>query len=76
MATLLVTLVTASYIEVNLLKKSNIPLLQKSETKIFDQETFIKNLFKVNERNNSGVLRINQILSKLLALSKRLQLIC
>ena len=57
--------------EVTLVKKCNKPLLQKSETKIFDQKRFMKNLFKVNEKNKSGVLRINQIMSKLLPLSKR-----
>ena len=31
-------------------------------------------LLKVNNKNNFGVLRINQIMSKLLTLSKRLQL--
>ena len=57
--------------EVTLVKKCNKPLLQKKETKILDQKRFIKNLFKVNEKNKSGVLRINQIMSKLLTLSKR-----
>ena len=52
--------------EVTLIKKCNKPLLQKSETKVFDQKRFIKNLLKVSEKNNSGVLRINQIMSKLL----------
>ena len=41
-----------------------------SETKIFDQKRFIKDLFKANEENNSGILGINQIMFKLLALSK------
>ena len=36
---------------------------------IFDQNRFIKNSFKVNEKNNLGFLRINQIMSKLLTLS-------
>ena len=57
--------------EVTLVKKSNKLLLQKSETNIFDQKIFIKNLFKVNGKNKSGVLRINQIMSKLLTLIKR-----
>ena len=34
----------------------------------------MKELFKVNEKYNSGVLEINQIMSKLLTLSKRFQL--
>ena len=59
--------------EVTLVKKCNKTLLQKSETKVFDQKRFIKNLLKVNEKNNSGISRINQIMSKLLILSKRLQ---
>ena len=52
--------------EVTLVKKCNKPLLQKSQTKSFDQKRFIKNLLKVSEKNNSGVSRINQIMSKLL----------
>ena len=59
--------------EVTLVKKCNKPLLQKSEIKVFDQKRFIKNLLKVSEKNNSGVLRKNQITSKLLILTKRLQ---
>ena len=55
--------------EVALVKKCNKPLQQKSETKILDQKRFIKNLLKVSEKNNSGVSRINQIMSKLLILS-------
>ena len=47
-------------------EKCSNPLLQKSETKIFDRERFMKNLFKVSEKNNLWVLRINQIMSKLL----------
>ena len=38
----------------------------KSETKNFDENGFINNLFKFNEKNNSGVLSINQKISKLL----------
>ena len=59
--------------EVTLVEKCNKPLLQKRETKVFDQKRFANNLLKVSEKNNSGVLRINQIMSKLLILSKRLQ---
>ena len=58
--------------KVTLVKKCNKPLLQKSETKIFDEKRFINNLFKVNGKNNLGFLRINQIMCKLLTLSKRL----
>ena len=62
--------------EVTLVKKCDKPLLQKSGTKIFDQNRFIKNLLKVDEKNSLDVLRINQIMSKLLTLSKRSQLNC
>ena len=54
-------------------KNDNKPLLQISETNIFDHKRFIKILFKVNEKNNSGVMGINQIRSKLLTLKKRSQ---
>ena len=57
--------------EVALVKKCNKPLLHKTGTKIFDQKKFIKNLLKVNEKNKSGILRINQIMSNLLTLIKR-----
>ena len=56
--------------EVTLVKMCNKSILQKSETKIFNQKRFIKNLFKVNAKNRSNVLRINQIMSKLLTLIK------
>ena len=36
----------------------------------------MKGLFKVNEKNNLGVLVINQLMSKLLTLSNRFQLHC
>ena len=47
--------------EVTLVKKYNKPLIQKSETKIFNRKRFIKNSFKVNEKSKSGVLRIIQM---------------
>ena len=59
--------------EVTLEKTCNNPLLQKSETKVFNQKRFIKDLLKVSEKSYSGISRINQIMSKLLILSKRLQ---
>ena len=59
--------------EVTLVKKCNKPLLQKSEKKVFDQKRFIRNLPKVSVKNNSGVSRINQIMSESLISSKRLQ---
>ena len=57
--------------EVALVKMCNKPLLQKTGAKIFDQTKFIKNLLKVNQKNKSSILRINQIMSKLLTLIKR-----
>ena len=60
--------------EVTLVKKCNKPLQQKSETKVFIQKRYIKNLLRVSKKNNLGVPRINQIMSKLLILSKSLQL--
>ena len=45
-------------------------------TKIFDKKSFIKDLLKVNQKSNSGVLGINQIMSKLPTLRKRFQLTC
>ena len=62
--------------EVTLVKKCNNPLLQLSQTKIFDQKRSIKDLFKANEKNNPDVLGINQIMSQLVTLSKRFQLNC
>ena len=55
-------------------KKCNKPLQQKSETKVFIQKRYIKNLLRESKKNNLGVPRINQIMSKLLILSKSLQL--
>ena len=48
-------------------------LLQKSEAKVFDKKRFIKALLILSEKNNSAVLRINQIMFKSLKLSTRLQ---
>ena len=62
--------------EVFLVKNCNKPLLQKSETKIFDQKRFIKTCWKSTRKNNSGVLRKSHIMPKLLTLSKRSQLNC
>ena len=53
----------------------NKPLLQQSETKIFNQKRFIKNLLKFTEKKNLGVLRLNQMF-KLLIIGKCLQLNC
>ena len=54
----------------------NKALLQIGERNIIDQKRFIENLFKVNMKNNLGVLRINQIMSTLLTLRKSFQLDC
>ena len=60
--------------EVTLVKKCNKPLLQKSETKVFDQKKiYKKTCWKSARKNNLDVSGINQIMSKLLILSKRLQ---
>ena len=49
----------------------NKPLLQKSEARLFDKKRYIKNLFKVDEKNKSSVLRILQIMPKFRTLGKR-----
>ena len=54
------------------IKKCNKPLLEKNETKVSYQIGFIKNLLKISDKNNLDVSRINQIMSKLLKLSKLL----
>ena len=59
--------------EVTLVKKCNKPLLQKSETKVLDQKKIYKKIVESSEKNNSDVSRINQIMSKLLILTKRWQ---
>ena len=51
--------------EVTLVKKYNKPLLQKSETKIFDQKRFLKKLVPSQREKNSGVLRLYQIMPKI-----------
>ena len=57
-----------------LAKKFLKPPLQKSETKIFKQKRFHKKLVQSQREKNSGILRLNKILSKLLTISKCLQL--
>ena len=59
--------------DVTLVKEYNKPLLQKSETKIFDQIRFHKKLIQSQCGENSGVFRLKQIMSKLLTKSKCLQ---
>ena len=62
--------------EVTLVKRYNKSLLQKSETKTFDQKRFQKKLVPSQQEKNLGVLRLNQIMSTLLTIRKRLQLNC
>ena len=62
--------------EVTLVKRYNKSLLQKSETKTFDQKRFHKKLVPSRREKNSCVLRLNQIMSTLLTIRKRLQLNC
>ena len=57
-------------------KKYNKPILQKRETKIFKQRRFHKKLVQSQREKNLGVLRLNQIMPKLLTISKRLQFNC
>ena len=59
--------------EVALIKKFNKPSLQKIEIKIFKQKIFYKKLVQSQREKNSGILKI---MSKLLTISKCLQLNC
>ena len=59
--------------EVTLVKKYK-PSLQKKGTKIFDERRSTKKPVPSQREKNSGVLRLNQILSNLLTISKCLQL--
>ena len=56
--------------EVTLVKKYNKTLFKKSETKIFDQKRFHKKLVPSQREKNSNVLRLNQMMPKLLTISK------
>ena len=49
---------------------------QSPFSKIFNQKRFHKKLFQSQGEKNSGVLRLNQIKSKLLTIKKCLQLNC
>ena len=59
--------------EVTLVTKYNKTLLQKSETKIFDQKRFHKKLNPSQQEKGSGVLRLDQIMSTFLTISKGLE---
>ena len=50
--------------------------LQKSKTKIFDQNRFHEKLVQNQREINWGALRLNQKISKLLTTSKCLRLNC
>ena len=50
--------------------------LQKSKTKIFDQNRFHEKLVQNQREKNWGALRLNQKISKLLTTSKCLRLNC
>ena len=41
-----------------------------------NKKDFVKNLFKFNEKKNSAILKLNKLMSKLLTVSKYLQLNC
>ena len=59
--------------EVTLVNKYYKPLLQKSETRIFDQTRFHKKqdfIKSTSTKKNSGVLRLNQIMSILSTVRK------
>ena len=62
--------------EVTLVKKYNKTQLQKVKQRFSTEKDFIEYLFKVNEKKNLGVLRLNQVMSKVLTLSKYSQLNC
>ena len=57
-------------------RKFQKPLLQKSETKISKPKVFRKTLVQSEREKKSGILRLNKIKSKLLTVSKCLQLNC
>ena len=50
--------------EVTLVKKYKKGLLQKSETKIFNQKIFHEKLAQSQKEKSSDVLRLHQIISK------------
>ena len=55
--------------KVTLEEKYNKPLLQNIETTIFDQKRCHKKLVQSQWEENSGVLRLNQVMCKLLILN-------
>ena len=59
--------------EVTFVKMYNKPLLQVSETDFGTNKIDEIFLFKVNLKSNSDVMRINQVICKLLTLSQSLQ---
>ena len=59
--------------EVSLIKKYDKVLLQKSETNIFKQKRFHKKLVQNQQEKKIERFELNQIISKLLTLSKCFQ---
>ena len=59
------------WLQVALVKKCNKPLLEKREEKIFEQTKFCKKLVQSQRKNNLGILRINQKISKMLTICRR-----
>ena len=64
-------------IAIKLLLKSIINhYYKKLKQRFSNRKDFIKNLFKVNQKKTLGVLKLNQVMPKLLAISKPLKLKC
>ena len=59
-----------------LVKKFHKPLLENGETKIFKQKRFHKKVVQSRPEKNSGILRLNKIMPRLVTTSKCLQLNC
>ena len=59
--------------EVSFVKKDDKVLLQKSETNMFKQKRFHKKLVQNQREKKIGRFELNQIISKLLTLSKCFQ---
>ena len=57
-------------------KKKKMTTTAKKQTKIFDKKDWPKKLVPSQREKTSGVLRLNEILSKLLTISKCLQSNC
>ena len=64
------------FIYIALAKKFHNLLLQKCENKIFKQKRLYKKLVESKREKYSGILRLNEMMSKLLTISTCLQLNC